>query len=157
LLRSLHYLENGQIRRSVLALSELSGLIHPGMAREESFQVEERYAALTVGSGSARVLATPWMITFMERVSHNLLRVHLPEGYSSVGIRVDVRHLAPTPVGLSVRIRTEVTEINRLQVAFLVQAWDAVELVGEGRHQRMVIEEARFLRRVQKKAEGSAG
>jgi predicted thioesterase len=50
-----------------------------------------------------------------------------------------------------VRIRTEVVEVNGLQVAFFVQAWDDIELVGEGRHQRMVIEEARFLRRVEKK------
>jgi predicted thioesterase len=134
-----------------MPLDDLRVLIHPGMSREATFQVEERYAALTVGSGDARVLATPWMITFMERVSHQLLMEHLPEGQSSVGIHVDVRHLAPTPVGMAVRIRSEVVEVNGLQVAFFVQAWDDVELVGEGRHQRMVIEEARFLRRVEKK------
>ncbi|HJW91390.1 MAG TPA: thioesterase family protein [Anaerolineales bacterium] len=134
-----------------MGLVDLDNLIHPGMNREETFQVEERYAALSVGSGTARVLATPWMITFMERVSHHLLAEHLPEGYSSVGIHVDVRHLAPTPVGMAVRIRSEVSEVNGFQVAFLVQSWDDIELVGEGRHQRMVIEEARFLRRVEKK------
>ncbi len=87
---------------------ELIELIHPGMTSEEIFLVEERHLATHVGSGAARVLATPWMIAFMEGVSHRLLAKYLPAGYSSVGAHVDVHHLAPTPLGCSVRIRFEV-------------------------------------------------
>jgi len=96
-------------------------------------------------------LATPWMIAFMERTAHNLLTCCLPEGESSVGTHLDVRHLAPTPQGGQVRIRAEVLAVEGKKVTFSVEAWDALEKVGEGLHERVVIDEARFLRRVEKK------
>jgi len=97
------------------------------------------------------VLATPWMIAFMERNARRLLGERLPAGYSSVGSHVDVRHLAPTPVGGRVRVRAEVLAVDGWKVEFVIQAWDEQELIGEGRHQRVVIEEERFLRRVARK------
>jgi predicted thioesterase len=121
------------------------------MTREENFQVVEEHAAAHVGSGGSRVLATPWMIAFMERVAFRLLEEHLPEGESSVGVLVDVRHLAPTPVGKSVRVTAEISELKGSKVRFVLQAWDQVEKVGEGNHHRVVINEARFLRRVEAK------
>jgi predicted thioesterase len=130
---------------------DLSRILRPGMQREETFRVEEEHAAIHIGSGSSRVLATPWMIAFMERVSHRLLSENLPPGYSSVGVVVDVRHLAPTPIGETVRVRAEIIELNEMKVALVVQAWDKQDLVGEGRHQRVVIDEARFLKRVEAK------
>lgn len=120
----------------------------PGMSREETFLVEEQHTAAHVGSGSVRVLATPWMIAFIERVCQKFLADHLPQGYSSVGVRVDVRHLAPTPVGSQVKIRAEVLSVEGSKVVFNVEAWDDQEQVGAGQHQRVVIDEARFLRRV---------
>ncbi len=66
---------------------ELSQLIHPGITREDSFPITMENSAIHIGSGSSRVLATPWMIAFMERVSHRLIAEHLPDGSSSVGIR----------------------------------------------------------------------
>jgi predicted thioesterase len=116
------------------------------MYREETFRVEEENTALHVGSGSLRVLATPWMIAFMERAARNLLAERLPDGYSSVGVQVDVRHLAPSPVGSAIRARAEVQAVEGTTVSFRVQAWDGAELIGEGQHQRAVIDEARFLR-----------
>jgi len=127
---------------------DLNELIQPGMLREETFLVEERHSAIHVGSGSLRVLATPWMIAFMENTARLLLAEHLPQGYSSVGAHVDVRHLAPTPVGSHVRVRTEVTEVDGLKVTFTVEAWDEQEQVGTGKHLRVVIDEGRFLKRV---------
>lgn len=128
---------------------ELSELIRPGMQREESFRVDEDKTAIHVGSGASRVLATPWMIAFMERVSHRLIAQVLPEDSSSVGTVVNVRHLAPSPVGSQVRVRAEVTGIEGQRVTLFVQAWDHVGQVGEGSHERMVIDLARFLRRVE--------
>ena len=87
---------------------ELNELIHPGMSREDNFTIAIENSAIHIGSGSSRVLATPWMIAFMERVSHRLLTCCLPEGYSSVGTHLDVHHLAPTPVGATIRVRAEV-------------------------------------------------
>jgi fluoroacetyl-CoA thioesterase len=130
---------------------ELSEMIQPGMLREQTFTVDPENTAYHLGSGASRVLATPWMIAFMERTAHNLLTCCLPQGTSSVGTHLDVRHLAPTPQGGQVRIRAEVLSIEGLKVNFALEAWDAVEKVGEGFHERAVIDEARFLRRVEKK------
>jgi fluoroacetyl-CoA thioesterase len=91
------------------------------------------------------------MIAYMERNSHRLLAKSLPEDYSSVGVQVNVRHLAPTPMGKSVRVHSQITEIDGLRITFTVQAWDEVEKIGDGTHQRYVIEEARFLKRVESK------
>ena len=125
--------------------------IQPGMIQEATFEVGEENLALHIGSGSSGVLATPWMIAFMERVSHRLLTCCLPEGYSSVGIHVDVQHLAPTPFGDKVRVRAEVLSIEGNRVKLSVQAWDASEQIGNGTHERVIIEEERFLRMVQAK------
>ena len=130
---------------------ELSELIHPGMTREDNFIITMENSAIHLGSGSSRVLATPWMIAFMERVSHRLLTCCLPEGYSSVGTHLDVRHLAPTPIGTTIRVRAEVLSLDGNRVYFSIEAWDNFEKIGEGTHERVVIEEARFLRRVENK------
>jgi len=128
-----------------------TALFQPGMISEETFVVEERQLAPHVGSGALRVLATPWLIALMEGVSHRLLAKSLPEGYSSVGIHVDMRHLAPTPLGDTVRIQTEVLSVDGWTVAFAVRAWDTKELIGECKHERFVIDIARFLKRVEAK------
>ena len=130
---------------------DIDEVIQKGMVREEMFQVAEEHTAIHVGSGGSRVLATPWMIAFMERVAHRLLAENLPAGESSVGVLVDVRHLAPTPIGAAVRVQAEIVTVAGTQVTFSVQAWDQAEKIGEGRHQRVLINEARFLRRVEGK------
>lgn len=130
---------------------EYQKTIHQGLTREETFTVEEEHAALHVGSGGSRVLATPWMIAFMERVAYRLLVEHLAQGESSVGVLVNVRHLAPTPIGSTIRVKAEVDKIENTQVTFNVAAWDQIEKVGEGSHRRVVIDEERFLRRVSAK------
>jgi fluoroacetyl-CoA thioesterase len=122
-----------------------------GMREEQKFVVEEQYTAGHVGSGSLRVLATPSMIGFMERVARDLMERNLPEGYSSVGAWVEVRHLAATPVGARVRVACEITSIDGRKVDFRVEAWDEVEKIGEGRHQRVAIDVKRFLERLQAK------
>jgi len=131
---------------------DINDMIKPGMTHEETFLVEEQHLAPHVGSGAVRVLATPWMIAFMEITAHRLLAKHLPEGQSSVGTHVDVRHLAATPLGDSVRYRAEVLAVQGIRVQFAVSAWDSQELIGEGKHERAVIDVARFLKRVSAKA-----
>lgn len=133
---------------------DFSECIEVGMKHEATFRVDEPYTALHIGSGALRVLATPSMIGFMERISHQLLARCLPEGYSSVGAHVDVRHLAPTPMGWTVRITSEVVQVEGRKVTLAVAAWDEQEKVGEGLHQRVVIDLERFLSRVQAKQQG---
>ena len=130
---------------------ELSELLQPGMIREDNFTITLENSAIHLGSGSSRVLATPWMIAFMERVSHRLLTCCLPEGFSSVGTHLDVHHLAPTPVGARIRVKAEVRSLDGNRIYFSIEAWDNLEKIGEGTHERVVIDEARFLKRVEKK------
>jgi predicted thioesterase len=127
------------------------GTIIAGMKSEQVFTVAEEHTAGHVGSGSLRVLATPSMIAYMERVARDLMEKDLPEGYSSVGAQVDVRHLAATPVGAKVRVSCEVIEVDGRRVDFSVEAWDEGEKIGEGRHRRYVIEVSRFLKRLEAK------
>lgn len=129
-------------------------VILPGMTHQESFIVEEKHLAPHVGSGSARVLATPWMIGFMERTAHLLIANHLPEDYSSVGTMVHIRHLAPTLLGSTVQAKAEVRAVEGSRVFLAVQAWDTVEVIGEGTHERFIIEINRFLKRLASKQNG---
>ena len=131
---------------------DYSEIIKPGMTGEETFEVKEEHLASHVGSGAMRVLATPRLIDFMEGTSHRMIARRLPKGYSSVGTEVNMRHLAPTPLGGKVRVKAEVLSIDGIKVTLSVQAWDEIEQVGSCTHQRMIIDEARFLKRVAAKA-----
>lgn len=126
----------------------LTEIIQPGMNKEEYYTVAEEHTASHVGSGSLRVLATPWMILYMERTARDFLQEHLPTGYSSVGVHVDVHHQAPSAVGSQVRITAQVLSIDGNRVIFRVEASDGQEQIGTGQHERVVVDEARFLRRI---------
>lgn len=123
---------------------DLSDIYQAGQRREETFTVEGKHTAYHIGSGDSRVLSTPSMISFMEQVSHRLLGEKLPPGKISVGIQVNIKHLAATPVGATVRVKTELEEIRGSRVLFQVTAWDEQEKIGTGQHWRAVIEEERF-------------
>ena len=123
----------------------LSDLITPGMSREETFLVEEQHTAYHIGSGDERVLGTPWMISFMERVSNRLVAAQLPEGQISVGVHVDVRHLAATPVDVEICVRAEVLEVLKNRVKLSIEAWDSQDKIGEGTHLRAVVDRERFM------------
>jgi fluoroacetyl-CoA thioesterase len=130
---------------------DVTEYVEPGMKKEITFRVGEEHSAVHMGSGALKVLATPIMIAYMERAGRDLLQEVLPQGYSSVGVHVDVRHLAPTPLGGNVRVTCEVLEVDGRRILFDVQAYDEQEKVGEGRHQRVVIDVERFLQRVEAK------
>ena len=126
----------------------LSDLITPGMIREETFLVEEQHTAYHIGSGDEKVLGTPWMISFMERVSNRLIAAHLPEGQMSVGVHVDVRHLAATPMNIEIRVRSEVLEVVKNRVKLSIDAWDSQDKIGEGTHLRAIVDKQRFMSNV---------
>jgi predicted thioesterase len=101
-----------------------------------------------MGSGTVPVFATPAMVALMERAAVNALRRHLDDGQDSVGVAVDVRHLAATPVGKRVRAEAEVSAVEGKRITFAVRAFDAVEKVGEGTHQRVLIDREQFIWKV---------
>ena len=107
--------------------------------------VTEANTAAAMGSGLLPVFATPAMLALMEKAAAESVQPFLAEGQGSVGIRLEVSHLAATPIGFKVRAESELTEIDRRRLVFAVRAWAGEELIGEGIHQRFVIDSARFL------------
>ena len=128
--------------------------IRPGLAGTAEMIVGPEHTAPRVGSGRIAVLATPVMINLIEAAALNAVEHLLPAGHQSLGIRLDVRHFAATPVGLRVTATAEVTLVEGRTIAFRVEARDEVEPIGEGVHERVVVNVARFDGRVQRKLPG---
>jgi len=126
--------------------------VQPGLTGQLSLVVAEEHTAKHLGSGSVQVLATPQMILLMERASVAAVDPLLPEGYRTVGVALDVQHLAPTPVGFEVRAMSELVEVDGRRLTFRVQVHDDVELVGEGTHRRAIVNVRQFGERVAQKA-----
>jgi fluoroacetyl-CoA thioesterase len=123
----------------------------PRLTGEVEMVVAEADTAAHLGSGTVPVLGTPALVGLMENAAVRALAAHLSPGRTSVGGRIDVRHLAATPVGMRVRARAELLEVAGRRLVFRVEAWDAVEQIGEGTHERFVIDEARFVARAEAK------
>jgi fluoroacetyl-CoA thioesterase len=98
------------------------------------------------------VFATPMMVTAMENAALNAIREYLEPGESAVGTAVDIRHLAATPAGHQVTAEAEVTKVDGRRVFFTVSARDETEAIGDGKHERMVIDVARITKKLNDKA-----
>ncbi len=114
-------------------------------------KVAEQHTAPHIGSGHVKVLATPIMVTLMETAALKAIEGLLPEGYQTVGTRIDVRHFAATPVGMRVMASAEVKKVNGRSITFRLIVEDEKERIGEGKHERVIINVARFDQRVQEK------
>ena len=125
--------------------------LKPGLTGEVSLVVADEHTAKHLGSGGVRVLATPQMILLMERASVAAIDQLVPEGYRTVGTGIDMRHLAPTPVGFEVKATSDLVEIDGRRLTCRVQVHDGVGLVGEGIHRRAIIEVSQFAERVAQK------
>ncbi len=134
--------------------------IQPGLKGEVRLVVVEEHTAQHLGSGGVKVLATPQMVLLMEWAGVAAVDHLLPEGYCTVGHRLDVRHLAPTPVGFEVRATAELVEVDGRRLIFRVEVYEQAadqahsqptgeeQLVGEGTHERAIINMQRFGERV---------
>jgi fluoroacetyl-CoA thioesterase len=120
-----------------------------GMKGEASTTVVYENTAAAVGAGGVEVFATPMMIALMENAAWRAVAESLEEGYVSVGTRVDVRHLAATPIGQRVRATAELEEIDGRRLVFKVEAYDEEKKIGEGIHERYIVNLQRFLERLQ--------
>jgi predicted thioesterase len=125
--------------------------LEPGLSGRAELLVGDEHTAPRVGSGLVRVLATPVMINLIEAAALAAIEPRLPQGYQSLGTRLDVRHIAATPVGMKVVATAVVTKIDSRTVAFRVEAHDEKELIGDGAHERVVVNVAKFDQRVQRK------
>ena len=127
-----------------------------GLTGTAELVVGEQHTAPRVGSGRIRVLATPVMINLIEAAALAAVEQSLPEHHQSLGTHLDVTHIAATPVGMRVRATAEVIRVEGRTIHFRVYAEDERERIGEGAHERVVVNVERFDERVRKKA-GDAG
>jgi len=125
--------------------------LEPGLTGTATLIVGPEHTAPRVGSGRVPVLATPVMINVIEAAALNAIEHLLPAGYQSLGIHLDVRHFAATPVGLTVTANAEVIAVEGRTITFRVEARDDREPIGDGMHQRVVVNVARFDDRIQRK------
>ena len=123
----------------------------PGLHAEIEHTVNDADSASHWGSGLVPVFSTPALVGLMESAAVAALTGRLAPGQTTVGAHIDVRHLAATPVGMQVRARAELTSVEGRKLVFKIQAWDEVDLIGEADHERFVVDEAKFIGRVQAK------
>ncbi|MDR2247715.1 MAG: thioesterase family protein [Treponema sp.] len=126
-------------------------LLAPGMKGELHETVTSDNTAESWGSGGLPVYATPSMIALMEGASVAATDPALPAGFSTVGTEVTVKHLAATPPGMTVRAAGELLEISGRRLLFRVEAWDEAGKIGEGTHERFIVENEKFLKKTQAK------
>lgn len=122
-----------------------------GIVGKRELTVTEELTAAACGSGLLPVFATPQMIAMMEQTAAESVAPYLPEGSSTVGTHLDVRHLAATPVGLAVTCETELVEIDRRRLVFSCMAYDSAGLIGEGVQERFIVNSESFLKKTEAK------
>ena len=125
--------------------------LRPGLRGEAFLTVGEEHTAPRVGSGAIHVLATPVMINLIEAAALAAVEKLLPPGHQSLGTVLNVRHVAATPVGMRVTAFATVEKIDGRTIAFKVEARDERELIGDGTHERVVVNVEKFDQRVQRK------
>jgi len=125
-----------------------------GLIGEATVVVTNEVTARHMGSGAVSVFATPEMVRLMERAAVHGLAPYLAAGQQSVGTMVNVKHLAATPLGATVTAQAELLSVEGRRLMFRVSARDGTELIGEGTHERALIDLAKFEQRVAAKAKG---
>jgi fluoroacetyl-CoA thioesterase len=119
-----------------------------GLTGEQTTAVTESLSAITFGSGSLPVYATPALVTLMEIAAVNAINHLIPAHQTSVGTFISIKHLAASALGQTIRARAEVTQVEGNQITFTVQAWDTKQLIGEGTHTRFIVDIERFMKRL---------
>jgi fluoroacetyl-CoA thioesterase len=133
---------------------ELSSELKPGLNGTAEIVVGTRDTAPHVGSGKIGVLATPIMVNLMEAAALQAVERFMPAGYQTVGTHLDVKHFAATPVGMKVRAEAALVSVEGRTLTFRIRATDEREPIGEGVHERLIINVERFDQRMQRKVKG---
>jgi len=128
------------------------GTIPRGLRHEESALVTSEIAIDFMGIEDARVLATPYLVWHLEMVCRNGVKPLLDPNQDTVGTVVNIKHLAATPLGMSVRFVAEVVGVEGRKIEFRVEAFDEKEKIAEGTHERFIVDMERFANRVREKA-----
>ena len=125
--------------------------LRAGIEGKAELVVAPEHTAPSVGSGKIAVLATPVMINVIEAAALDAVEALLPEGHQSLGTRLDVTHVAATPIGMKVAATARVIGVDGRKLFFRIEARDERELIGEGTHERVIVNVARFDKRVAEK------
>jgi len=120
-----------------------------GIKNKIEIIVTDDKTAATMGSGTLQVFATPAMIALIEETAWRSVTPYLEEGQGTVGTKLNISHIAPTPLGMAVRCETELTEIDNRRLIFRADVYDEMGLIGTGTHERFIINADKF----QKKAD----
>ena len=128
-------------------------MLETGIKGTKTVTVNESNTAKTMGSGTLDVFATPALIALMEETCWRSVADQLEDGCGTVGTLLEIRHTAPTPIGMDVTCESELVEVDGRRLVFTVQAHDAKGLVGEGRHERFVIQNEKFQAKANSKRE----
>lgn len=115
-----------------------------GMTNTAEDFVTEKNTALALGSGSLKVFATPAMIRLIERAAAELVEKNLPPESTSVGISLDIKHTAPTPLGMRVRADVKIISVDGRKIIFDAVAFDERGEIGRGTHERFIVDRAKF-------------
>lgn len=122
-----------------------------GITGKQTITVTEEKTAQAMGSGTLPVFATPAMIALMENTASKSVEAKLDEGAGTVGTLINVKHVAATRVGMDVTCETKLVEVDRKRLVFEVKAYDAAGVIGEGTHERFIIDNERFLAKAEAK------
>ncbi len=119
-------------------------MLETGIKGKQTITVNHKQTAAFYGSGALEVFATPAMIALLEETAWKSVQPFLDAGLGTVGTRVDVRHLAATPLGMQVTCESELVEIDRRRLVFKVDVFDESGKIGEGTHERFIIQNDKF-------------
>jgi len=125
----------------------------PGLTHQQAVTVTEDMTPAHLRGDVIRVLATPEMVRLVEQTAIQCVQPHLKPGQSTVGTTVNIKHLAGTPEGMQVTVKVELKEIDRRRLGFTFEVHDEIEKVGEGTHERFIIDRESRLPRLQQKVD----
>lgn len=128
--------------------------LQPGITTELTWVIEEQHLVSAMSDDGPRVFSTPMLVAISEDCARTSVDSLLPAGQFTVGTRVDIRHLAATPPGMSVTARSELVEVDGRRLRFRIETFDDEEQVGECEHERFIVDEERFHRRLNEKLRG---
>ena len=116
-----------------------------GLRHSETLVVEHKDTAAVYGSGALEVFATPAMIALMEKNCLESVADRIGEGNTTVGIAVNIKHLKASPIGATIRCEAEILEVDRRRLVFSVKCYEGDTIVGEGTHERFVVDSQKFM------------
>lgn len=126
-------------------------MLTPPLTYEYHHIVEPHHLASALGSGGVAVFGTPALVALCETAAFLCVAPHLEAGQTTVGTLVEIRHLAATPPGAEVRAVATLIAVEGRRLTFMIEAWDPMEKIGECRHERVIVDEQKFIARVQQK------